>query len=61
MCLALALTFDLRSLKTRILAAGYELADIDYIGMSAVPGSNVDKPLTDDGVSSRAPWMYCTC
>jgi hypothetical protein len=52
MSLALALTFDLRSLKARILDAGYEVADINYIGIGAVPGSNVDKPLTDDGVSS---------
>jgi hypothetical protein len=58
MSLPFALTFDLCSLKTRILAMGYELADIDYIGMHAVPGSNVDKPLTDDGVSCSVPWLY---
>ncbi|KAI0255615.1 hypothetical protein BJV78DRAFT_688132 [Lactifluus subvellereus] len=36
------------ALKIRMLALGYELADINFMGMHAVPGSNVDKPLTDD-------------
>ncbi|KAF8487336.1 hypothetical protein DFH94DRAFT_849739 [Russula ochroleuca] len=35
------------ALKDRILSAGYVSADIDYIGMSAVPGANVDKILTE--------------
>jgi hypothetical protein len=37
---------------------GYELADIDSIGIRAVPGSNVDKPLTDDGVPCSVLWRY---
>jgi hypothetical protein len=56
--LAFALTFDPGSLKARILAAGYEVADIDWVGMHRVPGSNIDKPLTDDGSSSSAPLIY---
>lgn len=43
------LTCQLHSLKDRILAAGYESADIDYIGMRTVPGANVNKVLTEDG------------
>lgn len=43
------LTCQLHSLKDRILAAGYDSADIDYIGMSAVPGANVNKVLTEEG------------
>ena len=45
------LTYQLHSLKDRILAAGYDSADIDYIGMSAVPGANVNKVLTEEGAS----------
>jgi len=45
------LTSYVRSLKDRILAAGYENADIDFIGMRAVPGANADKELTEKGVS----------
>lgn len=37
-----------KDLKDRILAAGYDNADIDYIGMSSVPGANVSKVLTED-------------
>ncbi|KAI9507305.1 hypothetical protein F5148DRAFT_1206134 [Russula earlei] len=37
-----------KALKARILAAGYGNADIDWIGLSAVPGANVDKPLTEE-------------
>jgi len=37
-----------KALKDRILAAGYESADIDSIGMSAVPGANVNKVLTEE-------------
>ncbi|KAI0295124.1 hypothetical protein B0F90DRAFT_1820696 [Multifurca ochricompacta] len=36
------------ALKNRIIAAGYDIADINYIGIHCVPGSNVDKVLTDD-------------
>jgi hypothetical protein len=49
------LTFYLHSLKERILAAGYDSADIDSIGMSAVPGANVNKVLTEEGVSRVTP------
>ena len=38
------------SMKDRILAAGYDAADIDYIGISAVPGANVCKVLTEEGM-----------
>jgi hypothetical protein len=38
-------------LKERILAAGYENADIDSIGINALPGANVDKVLTEEGES----------
>jgi hypothetical protein len=38
-------------LKERILAAGYESADIDSIGINALPGANVDKVLTEEGES----------
>jgi hypothetical protein len=41
------LTTYFRSLKERILAAGYESADIDYIGFRAVPGAKADKELTE--------------
>jgi len=37
-----------KALKDRILAAGYDSADIDYIGMSTVPGANVNKVLTEE-------------
>ncbi|KAH9988593.1 hypothetical protein BJV77DRAFT_1020843 [Russula vinacea] len=37
-----------KALKDRILAAGYDSADIDSIGMSAVPGANVNKILTEE-------------
>jgi len=40
-----------RSLEDRILAAGYESADVNFIGMHAVPGANADKELTEKGVS----------
>jgi hypothetical protein len=56
--LAFALTFDPGSLKARIFAAGYEVADIDWVGMHRVPGSNIDKPLTDDGSSNSVPLIY---
>jgi hypothetical protein len=49
--LSLVLTIYFRSLKDRILAAGYDSADIDSIGMSAVPGANADKVLTEKGLS----------
>ena len=49
------LTFYLDSLKDRILAAGYDSADIDSIGMSAVPGANVNKILTEEGASPVIP------
>jgi hypothetical protein len=49
------LTYHLHSLKDRILAAGYDSADIDYIGMSAVPGANVNKVLTEEGAPRVAP------
>lgn len=42
-------TYQLHSLKDRILAAGYDIADIEFIGMSAVPGANVNKALTEEG------------
>ncbi|KAI0268999.1 hypothetical protein BGY98DRAFT_318472 [Russula aff. rugulosa BPL654] len=35
------------ALKDRILAAGYERADIDFVGMHTVPGANADKELTE--------------
>ncbi|KAH8987251.1 hypothetical protein EDB92DRAFT_2016097 [Lactarius akahatsu] len=35
-------------LRSRILMEGYDDADIDFIGMHNVPGSNVDKALTND-------------
>ena len=38
------------SMKDRILAAGYDAADINYIGISAVPGANVCKVLTEEGM-----------
>jgi hypothetical protein len=50
------LTSYLHSLKDRILAAGYDSADIDSIGMSAVPGANVNKILTEEGASPVIPW-----
>jgi hypothetical protein len=50
----LKLRFQLRSLRDRILNAGYDDSDIDFIGMHNVPTSNVDKVLTDDGASSDA-------
>ncbi|KAN0105528.1 hypothetical protein V8E52_010933 [Russula decolorans] len=37
-----------KALKNRILAAGYEIADIDFIGMHTVPSANVDKELTEN-------------
>jgi hypothetical protein len=49
--LFLLLTSYLHSLRERILAAGYESADIDSIGMGALPGANVDKVLTEEGES----------
>ena len=45
--LSLVLTNYFRSLKDRILAAGYDSADINCIGLRAVPGANVDKELTE--------------
>lgn len=39
------------SLRERILAAGFDSADIDSIGMHAIPGANVDKELTEEGES----------
>lgn len=50
------LTRYLHSLKDRILAAGYDSADIDYIGISAVPGANVSKVLTEEGAYWVALW-----
>ncbi len=49
------LTSQLHSLKDRILAEGYDSADIDYIGMSSVPGANVSKVLTEEGAPCVAP------
>jgi len=37
-----------KALKDRILATGYDSADINYIGMSTVPGANVNKVLTEE-------------
>jgi len=37
-----------KALKERILSAGYNLVDIEWIGMMAIPGANVDKPLTEE-------------
>jgi hypothetical protein len=37
------------------LAAGYESADIDFIGMHTVPGANADKELTEKGPSCIIP------
>jgi hypothetical protein len=45
----LKLSFQLRSLRDRILIAGYDDADIKFVGMRHIPGSNVDKALTDNG------------
>lgn len=42
---------QLHSLKERIIAAGFDSADIDHIGMGAVPGANVNKVLTEEGAS----------
>jgi hypothetical protein len=50
------LTSYLYSLKDRILAAGYDSADIEHIGMNAVPGANVNKVLTEEGKSCVTPW-----
>lgn len=36
------------ALRSRILMEGYDDADIDFIGIHNVPGSNVDKALTND-------------
>ncbi|KAH9019534.1 hypothetical protein EDB84DRAFT_1275725 [Lactarius hengduanensis] len=36
------------ALRSRILMEGYDDADIDFIGIQNVPGSNVDKALTND-------------
>ncbi|KAH9054760.1 hypothetical protein EDB87DRAFT_1568074 [Lactarius vividus] len=44
----LKLRSQLRSLRSRILMEGYDDADINYIGIHNVPGSNVDKALTND-------------
>ena len=46
---------QLHSLKDRILAAGYDSADINHIGMVAVPGANVNKVLTEEGAPCVAP------
>ncbi|KAI9507306.1 hypothetical protein F5148DRAFT_134881 [Russula earlei] len=35
------------ALKERILASGFDSVDLNWIGWSAVPGANVDKPLTE--------------
>ncbi|KAH9968565.1 hypothetical protein BJV74DRAFT_868159 [Russula compacta] len=37
------------ALKDRILAAGYDIADINFIGIGAVPSANVNKVLTEEG------------
>jgi hypothetical protein len=37
------------------LAAGYEHADIDFVGMHTVPGANADKELTEKGASCIIP------
>jgi hypothetical protein len=34
-----------------MLAAGFDIVDIDSIGMNAIPGANVDKELTEEGES----------
>lgn len=52
--LSLVLTTYFRRLKDRILATGYDSADINYIGLRAVPGANVDKELTE----KCAPYIF---
>ena len=49
LCLLLKLRSQLRRLKERIRNAGFDDADIEFLGMYNVPTSNVDKVLTDDG------------
>lgn len=50
-CIILVLTLYVCRLKDRILAAGYDIADINSIGIGAVPSANVSKVLTEEGVS----------
>jgi hypothetical protein len=47
----LVLTIYFLSIEDRILAAGYDIADIDSIGLNTVPGIDTDKVLTEKGVS----------
>jgi len=49
-----------RSLRERILLAGYDTVDIQFIGMHNIPGSNVDKPLTEDGTPYYDAYMRHT-
>ena len=53
--LSSVLTTYFLSLKDRILAAGYDSADINYIGLRAVPGANVDKEFTEKCASLHFP------
>ena len=52
----LKLRSQLPSLRDRILIAGYEEADIEFVGMGNIPTAQIGKVLTDDGASAKPLW-----